>query len=393
MHILLSASLVIGVGSVVQRPDVVLLISDQWRHDWTSFDLPELSTPAFRYVAERGVRFTRAVVPSPLCNPSRASLATGLRYGRHGVADGHKFNELSTNLTTIYELLRDAGVWTMSVGKDDLTLLGDVRGSPCSSSASITCGTKRTSQLGFDAAARCYGKEMGQFFHQPMDPYAESLHDEPGHLFELYRQEAVTSCPDLPNITTNGYFCPNASQLPQDDFIDDWIARRSSQLIREAPKESPLFLQVNYAGPHPPFIATASMMKAVEGKRWPLAHNSSTLDEEIQQVVRSNYAAGIENIESLNQGIIAELQKRGRWNNTYLCILSDHGEMLGDYWDHSPIFEPFGKSCPWQPAVSVPMACMGPGVSSTTPSAQSTWQPRCWTSRVLPCERASTPPP
>merc|ERR1719296_226756 len=82
----------------------------------------------------------------------------------------------------------------------------------------------------------------------------------------------------------------------------------------------------------------------------------------MQALMRENYAAGIYNIELLNQEILDTLAERGKRNNTYVCILSDHGEMLGDFWDLSPIYEPLGKNSPWQASIGVPMACMGPGI-------------------------------
>jgi len=98
------------------------------------------------------------------------------------------------------------------------------------------------------------------------------------------------------------------------------------------------------------------------GRKWPLAFNSSTLKPEVQQLMRSNYAALIENIEGLNQQILDTIEARGELNNTVVCMLSDHGEMLGDFWDISTLYEPLQKSAPWQASIAVPMACMGPGI-------------------------------
>jgi arylsulfatase A-like enzyme len=68
---------------------------------------------------------------------------------------------------------------------------------------------------------------------------------------------------------------------------------------------------------------------------------------------RCDYGAEIENIDKLFGLILNELQLLGEYNNTIVCISSDHGEMLGDHGD-------IGKSVPWEASTSVPLVCMGP---------------------------------
>jgi len=345
------------------RPNFVLLMSDQWRADWTSFDLPKLRTKTFAKMAAEGTRFTRATTPAPLCNPARASLATGLAYPKHGILSTNKQDELSELNQTIYQILRTSGVRTMTVGKDDLTLLGKMFGEPCThgaKSAHPLCGTKRSVQLGFDDFGRCYGKEFVSYVTNPVDPYMDAL-DKCGS-FEKYKKESE-ACNLTGFISDKGYTCPGLSELKKENFIDDWIALKAQKFIAEAPEDKPFFLQVNYAGPHPPFVVTKAMIDARGGPReWPLAHNSTSLDAEAQQLVRENYALLIENIDQLNQDILDAIAKRGDLHKTYVCMFSDHGEMLGDFWDRSPIFEPFQKSSPYQASVSVPLVCIGPGV-------------------------------
>lgn len=67
---------------------------------------------------------------------------------------------------------------------------------------------------------------------------------------------------------------------------------------------------------------------------------------------RCAYGAEIENIDRLFGLILKELQIIGEYNNTVVCISSDHGEMLQDHGD-------IGKCVPWEGSVSVPLVCMG----------------------------------
>ncbi len=51
-----------------------------------------------------------------------------------------------------------------------------------------------------------------------------------------------------------------------ESFLDDWINDRTKELFDRRPLDKPWFLQVNYAGPHPPFSLLESMAKSVENK-------------------------------------------------------------------------------------------------------------------------------
>jgi arylsulfatase len=70
------------------RPNILLLFPDQWRWDWASnlYSVP-LHMPTFDALTAVGVRFAQAYVPSPLCAPSRACLASGREYDEAGVPD------------------------------------------------------------------------------------------------------------------------------------------------------------------------------------------------------------------------------------------------------------------------------------------------------------------
>ena len=54
-------------------PNILLLLPDQHRFDWTSFNQDlEIRTPHLDRLAREGMRFTQALVASPLCAPSVA---------------------------------------------------------------------------------------------------------------------------------------------------------------------------------------------------------------------------------------------------------------------------------------------------------------------------------
>ena len=68
-------------------PNILFMFTDQHRWDWVGYEgrVP-VRTRNLDRLAARGVTFSSCRVASPMCAPSRACLAAGVRYGRCGVA-------------------------------------------------------------------------------------------------------------------------------------------------------------------------------------------------------------------------------------------------------------------------------------------------------------------
>ena len=67
--------------------NILFIMCDQLRWDYLScYGHPHLQTPHIDKLAERGVRFDRAYVQSPICCPSRASFNTGRYMSSHGAS-------------------------------------------------------------------------------------------------------------------------------------------------------------------------------------------------------------------------------------------------------------------------------------------------------------------
>ena len=68
------------------RPNIVFIISDD--HAWTDYGFmghPDLETPHLDKLAAQGSLFTRGYVPTALCRPALASIATGLYAHQHRI--------------------------------------------------------------------------------------------------------------------------------------------------------------------------------------------------------------------------------------------------------------------------------------------------------------------
>jgi len=349
-----------------QQPNILLLMLDQWRYDWDGYHSPiALHLPTVERLAENGVRFTQAYVPSPLCAPSRASLASGREYDQTGVPTHAE--DFPRGITTFYSLLRSTGYHTMTAGKDDLTqgsALGFRWGYPGCPTCRDGDGLYRLADLGFSDGLRSMGKYESVMREQPMDNYSLTLKS---HLVKT-RQGTLTDAWQayLGCIGKGDAALCESETFSQEDHPDDIVARGAIALLQRRPLHQPFFLQVNFPGPHPPYEVTPSMMSSLDDRWLPGAFNGGMQQQGERCNVaagtpnanrsRCNYAAGLQNLDRLFKSVIDQVEAQEELNNTLIVVTSDHGEMLGDHglWN---------KKMPWQQSVAVPLIIAGPWLS------------------------------
>lgn len=118
----LSCVLLLGASvtaSAADKPNVLFIAVDDLR-DWVGYlgRNPQAITPNIDKLAKRGVAFTRSYCASPVCNPSRAALMSGMRSCTTGVynngVDWRKHISEDLPLTTTF---RKAGYHVCGSGK------------------------------------------------------------------------------------------------------------------------------------------------------------------------------------------------------------------------------------------------------------------------------------
>lgn len=107
-------------GKLPTKPNVLFIAIDDLR-DWVHYlgVNEQVKTPHFDRLAARGMAFTRAYCASPLCNPSRAALLSGMRPGATGVygnnIDWRK--AIPTEVTTLPLHFKNNGYYVAGAGK------------------------------------------------------------------------------------------------------------------------------------------------------------------------------------------------------------------------------------------------------------------------------------
>ena len=317
-----------------QRPNILFLFSDQHRGDWMPYDPGikaaqgtadlELHMPNIRGMMDRGTAFTCAISPAPVCAPARACLASGRRY-RNCRVYTNKAN-YDPALPNFYGMLRGAGYYVCGTGKFDLN------------KADLDWGDgfhPLLQQMGFSNAWDSEGK---------MDTIWAELQGKPGPYGRFLQEHGWLEAHREDMIDRGARDIP--TPLPDALYADNWIGEKSRRLLADMPADQPWFMQVNFSGPHDPWDITVSMKEAVRDRSFPQAADCDFA--ELNQGVRQNYAAMIENIDRHVGRMLQELEKSGQLDNTLIVYAADHGEMMGD---HSL----YGKSKPEQGSIHIPL--------------------------------------
>ena len=112
---------------IVKKPNILLLMTDQQRWDAMSCSGDWVRTPHMDRIAAEGVRFTNCVANSPVCIPTRLSLATGLYPHNTGVWNNCN-HQMAADQSTWMQAVRAAGYRTSLFGKTHLhPHAGDLR--------------------------------------------------------------------------------------------------------------------------------------------------------------------------------------------------------------------------------------------------------------------------
>ena len=372
-----------------QFPNILLLLTDQHRGDWLPYDdrtldalrMPRLSLrmPTMARLMGEGMAFTRAISPAPVCCPARACLASGLRYRNIGVPNNDVPYPLAQR--TFYSALREHGYRVGIVGKAHFH--GSDR------PMALDGSNEDAHRLGFTDFFECEGKieSFINGYGGPKGPYLKYLYDH--GLADTYLRELADtylsylqfrgSDPNKQPEIIRERMNPHSSgcgavvtQLPEEAYIENWLADRAARMLRGFSSGDPWFLQVCFTNPHGPWPITQEMNSAWENTPFPPPNRTEDRsnrpahvgnpDATSERTVRQHYAAMLENIDRHIGTFVDLLDQRGELDNTLVIYSADHGEMLGDFYRYN-------KGRPERGSAHIPLVVWGPGIVHAASSA------------------------
>ena len=301
--LILVISSVFSSCKIEKKPNVVFVLTDQWRaQDLGFIGNDQVLTPAIDQLAIESVVFTNAISNIPVCTPARATLMTGKYPLSHGVFYNDK--PLRTEEYCLAEVYKENGYNTAYIGKWHIN-----------------------------------GHEPGQTHHfgreQPV----------PAHRRQGFDYWKVHECTH--NYNNSIYFDENNEEHKWEGY--DAIAQTKDAIsYMQNNTEKPFLLLLSFGPPHAPYSTAPKkykdLYKDMDIKLRPnVPHRAA---EQATEAIRGYYA----HMSALDY-CVGELQKEierlGIEENTIFVFTSDHGDML---YSHNET----KKQKPWEESIAIP---------------------------------------
>lgn len=203
-----------------RRPDLVLVMTDQQRHDQVGYSSGgHFETPTLDRLAASGVVFDQAYSAATVCVPARSALLTGL--APHRLPTQENGLALREGFWTVAHALRAAGYET--------ALFGKMHFAPVHS------------RHGFDTMRLCEHLHV-----QGLGPLSRERGDEHDDYHDWLEAQGL---PDW-RLADGG---PMPTAFPGDAHPTAWIEREVSAFLSARTDERPLFLVISFPHPHAPY--------------------------------------------------------------------------------------------------------------------------------------------
>lgn len=338
------AVLALGVrcGTLVgaaERSNVLLVCIDDLRPDLGCYGAKHVRSPNIDRLAESGVLFEQCHVQVAVCNPSRASLMTGLRPDRLGCWTlRYHFRETLPDAVTLPQYLRRHGYTCEGFGK----IFHNPWQDPRSWSRPHAWG--RGSFTHYTAEQRRFVKSVqakmpddswqksnlrGPITHAP--DIADDEHPDGAMARMAVERMKVLDEAGEPFLLAVGFVLPHLPWCPPKRY---WDLYDRDELPLAAnpfpPKNAPaVALGTNYELTH--YADTIDLPSPLEGK----------VTEERARRFLHAYCAAISFVDAQVGVLLDGLEKQGLADDTIVVLWSDHGWKLGEHngWGKMTNFE------------------------------------------------------
>ena len=254
--------LISGLGAA-EKPNVLVIVSDDEGWGDIGWNNPEVKTPCLNRLAEEGVRLDRFYA-NPICSVTRAALMTGMHTLRTGVEN---FSGLDLKYQTLPQVLREAGYQTWMCGKWHLG--GDRENS-------LSGPEYLPTARGFDHHYGLLGGAVDYYTH--MKPRTQEL--------DWWR---------------------NGKPVEEKGYSTDLLADEAIGLIQKRDKQRPFFLYLAFNAIHGPISAPPGV------------------GDERRSRGRPTLLQAMSGLDTATGRVLEELDKQGIRKDTLVIFFSDNG--------------------------------------------------------------------
>lgn len=346
-----------GLSAQGKRPNVLMIVVDDM-NDWVGClgGHPQVKTPNIDRLAQRGLLFTNAHVPAPVCNPCRASVLTGRRPSSTGIyANDVVWHEAFPGIASLPGHFRANEYHVVGGGKV----------------YHHTPGFNRSS-------------DWHDYFDQVFDSHYQAQLARKGKVrnfqwpegFPLNQIQAVRSLSKPPQNANE--FDWGVFDTSDDQMGDGKMVQWAKQFFAAPPKQ-PFFLAAGIYRPHLPFYAprkyfemypvdqiVAPVIKEDDCDDLPTGGRVMAADRrgDYELVLRDGkyrellqaYLASISFADALVGQLLDALDASPSANNTIVVLWSDHGWHLGEK-------QHLHKFTLWERSTRVPLIIAAPAVT------------------------------
>jgi len=356
-----------------RSPNVLLFLMDQIQ----SFSVGcngngIVRTPNIDRLAEQGCTFTRAYCSNPVCQPSRATIATGLSPSQHGCLTNG--NILSERIPTAAEIFANHGYRTHCAGKIHLQPFM-ARYDPKAHQGRRTFSWEDSERW---RSGEIAGLPAMYYGFQTSDYVGGHVH----YCFGDYDNWLRNSHPGMREkyLRANAYEKPASLEeywridIPPELHYNNWIADQCIGFIDSLSTDERFFLVCSFPDPHHPFVSCKPYSETYDPQVVDLSPTWEISRESIPclQKVRRHYRGTVESEEVLRQivaqyygmithidhnvgRVMSHLERRGLDRETLVVVTADHGEYLGS---HGLLYK---NPWQWEELLRVPLVWRVPG--------------------------------
>lgn len=324
--------LILGVASPAvseDKPNILFISVDDLAASLGCYGDLIAKTPHIDRLAATGVRFDRAYNQLPLCNPTRASVMTGMRPDRIKVYDlDRHFRDEVPDAVTLSQQFMKSGYFAARVGKI-------------------------------------------YHYNVPASIGTDGFDDPPSWLLTVNPKGRDKDEEDLifnaePHRKISAALSWLAAEGTDEEQTDGMITTEAIKIMEEK-KDEPFFLGVGFFRPHTPYVAPKKYfnMYPIEEMRLPyapvgdrddiptaaFAHNcpipNYNLERDILLGALQSYYACVSFVDAQVGRLLDALDDLGIADNTIVVFWSDHGYHLGEHngiWQKRTLFEQGARS-------------------------------------------------